>query len=928
MSDKARRSKAWDDAFFPRWAWPAKALLRAFSSIPLAVALLSGVALFGISASVPIGMLALAPTFALYAACFVLLVAIVAGIPVLLLRRAMRGVSAPMRFLASFLLGLALTGVAVVLWQKAVWPAIYWDPITKNGVRFFAEFCDAYKATTLRRLPGLEMSELEYYAWWPMPTMLALFVINLVIATVRRIEFNFKNIGVLTVHSGIVIIALGSVYYNGLKLEGDTLLLAGQPDPQTGLPKPGPPQFVFYDNTAVALYVDEGRGMEQRLLRGLPRYNDYNLGALGDNTAWVKSGRAQPWSVDEEGKPLPKRALSIDAPAPPTGFGVVDQDLKFRVIGYSAYAERVNDWVLSDPRASNPADAAPTPDAPTADESPLRLVYLHSGVADDKGVSDYERPAFAFTLSPASPAERIAATMDGQNTPVLSIEYTLGPEMGMTSERWRDLTEQVPEGTAHALIIEVPDTDGAMERHVIPVRAQKSFDIRGYKFDVTELASTPTFPIITKGYEGASSAMAVVRITKPDGVAFERWVYARFPQINQDMSLTELGANGMPRRGAPDSFIRVALIETNHLAVHIDEPSPGVTRACVRLPDGSVRVHESLEAARADESALGGDWIHDILGEGTKLGLRVGDRWERAIKIERPAQVAKADRQTQFVGTHDKAMVAVEVRIESGPPGPDDAEFRRVIWIPFSKYMGEGIADLREVGLPGGRRVRIGFGRLQHVFPNFAIQLVDFQMMAYDHRGAPRDYQSIIRVTPTDDTFDLYEHVTKLNAPLTAPFHWSEERFWASNLVRRLASGLSPHQFKLSQAGWDRTGWDQTQQMADQGVVPRPFAKFTILGVGNNPGIHVIALGAVLISIGIPWAFYIKPWLVKRESARIRAAVADGTWKKPAARDAARDDASPRNSGALATHANAASPSQPELAAAGSSKSDDAGGHA
>lgn len=915
MSDKARRSRAWDDAFFPTWAWPAKALLRAFSSIPLAVCLLAGVALFGTSASVPIGMLALAPTYGFYALCFVFLVALVAGVPVYGLRMGMRNASGPRRFLASFFLGLLLLGVSVVLWQKILWPALHWDPITGNGVRFFADFCERYKATTLRRLPGLEMSELEYYAWWPMPTMLALFVINLVIATVRRIEFNFKNIGVLTVHSGIVIIALGSVYYNGLKLEGDTLLLAGQPDPQSGLPKVGPAQFVFYDNTAVALYVDQARGMEQRVLSGVPRYNDYNLDALGPNTAWARSGRMKPWTVDEEGKPLPDRTLSIDVPNPHPHEGSIDPDIHFRVVGYAAYAEKVTDWILSDART-----------AAAADEGPLRLVYLHSGVPDETGVSDYNRPAYAFTLAPQTPADRIAASMTPENQPVLSIEYTLGPEMGMSQERWRDITEVVPRGTTHALIVEVPDSTGAIERHVVPIRDKKSFDLRGYTFDVTQLSSTPTFPIITKGYENASSAMAVVRVTKPDGTKFERWVYARFPQINQDMSLTEMGANGMPKRNAPDPIVRIALIETDHLAVHIDEPTPGVTRACVRLPDGTVRVHESLDPARADESQLGGEWIHDLLGPDTKLGVRIGDRWDRAIKVDRPAQVARQDRQTQFVGTHDKSMLAVEVRVESGPPGPDDGEFRRVVWVPFTKYMGQGMSDLREVGLPGGRRVRVGFGRYQHPFPNFAIQLVDFQMLAYDHRGAPRDYQSIIRVTPTDDSFDLYEHVTKLNAPLTAPFHWSEDRVWPANFAMRLASGLSPHQFKLSQAGWDRSGWDQTQQMADQGMIPRPFAQFTILGVGNNPGIHVIALGAVLMAIGIPWAFYIKPWLVKRESARIRAAVASGTWKKPAPGDAASDNASsaarPQHGAIDAPQIN--EPSSPrELATAGRSDAGD-----
>ncbi|MBZ0170829.1 MAG: hypothetical protein K8E66_00465, partial [Phycisphaerales bacterium] len=88
----------------------------------------------------------------------------------------------------------------------------------------------------------------------------------------------------------------------------------------------------------------------------------------------------------------------------------------------------------------------------------------------------------------------------------------------------------------------------------------------------------------------------------------------------------------------------------------------------------------------------------------------------------------------------------------------------------------------------------------------------------------------------------------------------------------RLTNGLNPNQFKLSQSGWDRDGWMQTQRMADAGQLKRPFARYTILQVGNNPGIHVIALGGVLIAIGIPWAFYVKPWLVKREKRRLAEA--------------------------------------------------------
>jgi hypothetical protein len=134
---------------------------------------------------------------------------------------------------------------------------------------------------------------------------------------------------------------------------------------------------------------------------------------------------------------------------------------------------------------------------------------------------------------------------------------------------------------------------------------------------------------------------------------------------------------------------------------------------------------------------------------------------------------------------------------------------------------------------------------------------------------------------PEGANFEMYDHVTQLNAPLQAPFNWDNEKSWFVNLPKRLVAGMSPFQFKLSQASWDQDGWMEAQKLVDAGQLSRPFARWTGLGVGNNPGIHLIAFGSVLMAIGIPWAFYLKPWLVRREKKRIQEQVAAGTWKKP-----------------------------------------------
>jgi hypothetical protein len=191
----------------------------------------------------------------------------------------------------------------------------------------FADFIRDYKAVTLRRLPGIEMSELEFYSWWPLRIVLLAFVVNMVTATVRRIEFKFENLGVLTVHTGIVTIALGSVYYTGLKKEGDTIVFAGEPTPG-GETTIGPPSGVFYDNTRVALFVDGFKGWEQRPLSNIPRYNDY---ALTDDHP---------------------RTLDLDVM--PSRTALVDPDIRFRVVGYAAYAD-----LAAQPVKASDAEACP-----------------------------------------------------------------------------------------------------------------------------------------------------------------------------------------------------------------------------------------------------------------------------------------------------------------------------------------------------------------------------------------------------------------------------------------------------------------------------------------------------------------------------------------------------------------------------------------
>jgi hypothetical protein len=339
MSQKWIRSKQWDDEHIPRALWPLRILLRTFSSIPLAVVLLVLVALYGTLAAVPIGLIAAIPTFLLDGLSAVRLVVLVAGVPMWLLSRPLRRASPVVRFPVLLLGTMALSVAGFLAWRQWLWPALRYDAATGHGFMMMAEFTRTYAGTTLRRLPGMEMSELEFYAWWPLRVILLLFVTNLVVATVRRIEFIFPNIGVLTVHTGIVTIALGSVYYAGAKQEGDMLLRSGPPD-SSGLPTAGNSEDGFYDRSVPVLWVRMAGGrMEQRPIVGLPRYNDYGLNVLGTG----EPGEER--FLGDAGRTLRLPVPDWSAARPPGVQPVVGSDVQFEVVGYASYTRLEPEWV-------------------------------------------------------------------------------------------------------------------------------------------------------------------------------------------------------------------------------------------------------------------------------------------------------------------------------------------------------------------------------------------------------------------------------------------------------------------------------------------------------------------------------------------------------------------------------------------------------
>lgn len=853
MSKKWQRNKAWEDANLVGALTPIRIVLRIFSSIPTAIVLLLFVSLYATLASIPVGMIARIPTLLIETAMFLILIALPTLPALYFTRKALIEKPAALRFIVMFFMAIALSVAMIVVWRVGIWPSLKYHTSDNSGFMLFSDFVEKYKSTTMRRLPFMEMTELEFYAWWPMRLALVLFVINMITATIRRIEFSFKNLGVLSVHTGIVIIALGSIFYQRFKLEGDTLLPAGTNA------MPGPAQRAFYDREDVAIYVAQARTpnaqpqFEQRPLNDLPLYNAYGLEAgIPEGSTTLSQILERDILDTDEGRTLSQRV--------PAGAGtLVDPDVQFRVVGFAPYAELDDEWFEASAPSNSPANPYRKTD----------LYFTRGATPDTTPDTD---PIFMFPFFLGEPANRI------RFNDLMAIEYT----QGMDAQRWSDLQTNFRTGFTHGLVIEVPATG---YRVAIPVNAGTRIPLgnSGWSVEVEQLAPEPPFPIITPGYENATSSVAVINLTKPatgDEPAknFSRWVFHRFPELNQDLTPSP---TGRPVRSDPDPSIRIAYIDASKLQIYLDEQrdesDEQVIRAIVRQPTGEVRIVE----------ALNDGWLLDLIpnAQQDRLDLRLAEHWDHAQRISRPVPVPFKDRDKSIVGSYNKALLGLEVSL---PATPTRDAWSQVHWIPFAQYAIIQTDQRTKVTLPDGRNIMLAFGRYQRQLPGFELALIDFEMIAYDHRGSPRDYQSVVRVMPNmfypgpKPEFDSFEHIVKLNNPLRAPYHWDPDKSWITNSITRLRAGMDPNQFKLSQSGWDRSGWMQSQQLVDQGVLDEPRANFTILGVGNNPGIHIIALGSIFMSIGIPWAFYFKPYLVKREKRRLAAQFASGKPKEAA----------------------------------------------
>jgi hypothetical protein len=169
----------------------------------------------------------------------------------------------------------------------------------------------------------------------------------------------------------------------------------------------------------------------------------------------------------------------------------------------------------------------------------------------------------------------------------------------------------------------------------------------------------------------------------------------------------------------------------------------------------------------------------------------------------------------------ERRLPAVRVRFGS-PAGGTASE-----WVPWGETL---TADLAE------GPATVSFADRAVALP-FRITLLDFRSETYPGSRMPATYESRVRLEEPDGATS--EHLISMNHPL----HHRGYVFFQASFV-------------------------EGQPM------------MSILSVSRSPGLPVVYLGTALVSLGVAWMFYVRPWLARRQSRR---AARRRAWVPPVA---------------------------------------------
>ncbi len=753
---------------------------------------------------------------------------------------------------------------------------------------------DSWVHDQVRQWRGLEMTEFEWFHWWPFTTMLLLIALSIVVTTLRRIPFTPVHYGVWMIHGGILLLIAGSFVYFGQKVEGDTpvarrKVVAEFAVPQTDgsvtnqrvefVASPGQraeigegssrvnfevrsvdPQWELLTGAdkgkraySVTVLVERaGKRYLRQLLAGYPALTEDLL---------ITDDQAQPIkrAVEELGKPISDESMVLSLEYTAQRWFYLRNDLAkswalyVRLKGTTKWTQRPIDGLpLYNDCVAQRDDVFQL----ESDESlPLHPLDVRVGAfaADDplRGVdlrvSGYLRFAVAQTR----------VTDGGANAALNPIASVTVSSTQTKPETYRLVAHDAVASKADGGVLRLVDLDheAAFERFTrqpsIVVRIpSQNIEVREEIRDVAAANPNAPFVEIMGAPPNASAtgyAYRVVNVQDSIPIAggtvavailevktpqgfFRRWVFEN-PTLTRDVVTPDArDAHGAPK--LEDDSIDIRFEPGNGLALVVLAHGPEL---------GRLRLISAVGATPAIHEVA----INTAIPIGAGVSVKVAEFFPRGRFETKPLVVPRLQR------SRDAMETFAQIRVEAA--GAGDAQ-----WIPFTRWVFDSAQEaLRRapfephtLRLSDGREVEVLFSR-QRLPLGSDVALDEFVLTSHvggytGEDSTIRDYRSRLRFRGDGTEAAWSEPVdVSVNSPV------EHEGLW-----------------------YFQAQWDPPETRPREGEVASAGLNYTVLGVGNREGVHLQLLGCCVAVTGMLYAFYLKPIVKRRRQAGVLAELA------------------------------------------------------
>ena len=751
-------------------------------------------------------------------------------------------------------------------------------------------YSEAWVHEQIRQRPFFEMTEFEWFHWWPFDVLLLLISAVMIVTTLRRIPLKVVNLGVWMIHTGIIVLIVGSVIYFWTKIEGDTpvvrraitvsLFESGADGEREVVDRV---RFIAMPGNRATLGRGENRydfqvtsidprwellsgedeglraysvnimvdGADERFIRqliaGRPEYTEDLIFTEDPNQPFKRA-------VKETGERLTNTDLEIELDYESANWLYLRNDLAkswalyLREFGSEEWVERPidgsflyndyigdPDWIWNSGTGSNRMPLRPMDiDIPAVFENDPAPELTFQATGFLRYAQMRSRAGIGGQGSPINPVVWLeASAMEGE----LSETFTLmafDPEQASADNgnllfRW--ISDEVAFDTFLAkptLTVEIPELGISVEQPL------DNASLAGMGEDLVEIDGTG-YSFRIRGLENNLSigdqvlSVAIVDLNTPQG-QFQRWVFDQ-PGLTRDVidgaPIAEAGHTG-------------TLVADESVIVSYSPGSEGAVLVVVAGPEENRLRLISPEA--------GGTKNVSEMTVGEPIGLPGGlqllaTRYTSRASIETKPMVVPVE---ERVRDAKEFFSRIRVRADGMEGGAN--------WLRFHMYPFDNEREVLRrhmyrptvIQLDDGRMLEVLFSRRRMPLPA-EIALEKFEVDAYfgeyqddQVTGNIRDYRSVLRFRDSLDSDWTSPMPVSMNKPVEYGGYW------------------------YFQAQWDPpTPAEGPNEQASGGL------NYTVLGVGNRNGVYIQLLGCIIAVIGMIYAFYVKPIIKQRERQRI-----------------------------------------------------------